>query len=206
MDVRHLLAAWMDSDGRPAARRAYQFPLFSDLLQRRNHHCASRREMPYGYLTKPFQSGELKHAAGALAKCQGGRAHWYAAHRIIGCHHERNALKVVLMVSTEGRVEFMTPPPRLAGWTRPKAKGRTLHEVLESERLQSMRRDLLSSLRRRKYGGGVWLDTAAARRRFVRVGSQPAPLAGISGPRKGFVITVRDAPSGCLPGHRRDAR
>jgi hypothetical protein len=100
----------------------------------------------------------------------------------------------VLMVSTEGRVEFMNAAAEgLAGWTLAKAKGRTLHEVLKLNDCNQCAADLLSSCE----GANTVEEFGWTLRQpdggLVRVDLSLAPLAGISGPRKGFVITVRDA-------------
>jgi PAS domain S-box-containing protein len=100
----------------------------------------------------------------------------------------------VLMVSTEGRVEFMNAAAEgLAGWTLAKAKGRTLHEVLKLNDCNQRAADLISNsedaISVEEFGWTLRRPDG----NVVRVDLSLAPLAGVSGPRKGYVITVRDA-------------
>jgi PAS domain S-box-containing protein len=151
------------------------------------------REMPYGYLTKPFQSGELKATLQVALHKAKVDARQDAAHRKLAATIS-GMREGVLMVSTEGRVEFMNAAAEgLAGWTLAKAKGRTLHEVLKLNDCNQRAADLISNsedaISVEEFGWTLRRPDG----NVVRVDLSLAPLAGVSGPRKGYVITVRDA-------------
>jgi PAS domain S-box-containing protein len=175
-------------------RAAYQIPVvfltsYSDetTIER------AAREMPYGYLTKPFQSGELKATLQVALHKAKVDARQDAAHRKLAATMS-GMREGVLMVSSEGRVEFMNAAAEgLAGWTLAKAKGRTLHEVLKLNDCNQRAADLLSNsedaISVEEFGWTLRQPDG----KLVQVDLCLAPLASISGPRKGFVITVRDA-------------
>jgi len=175
-------------------RAAYQIPvIFLTSYSDETTIARAAREMPYGYLTKPFQSGELKATLQVALHKAKVDARQDAAHRKLAATMS-GMREGVLMVSTEGRVEFMNAAAEgLAGWTLAKAKGRTLHEVLKLNDCNQCAADLLSSCE----GANTVEEFGWTLRQpdggLVRVDLSLAPLAGISGPRKGFVITVRDA-------------
>ena len=175
-------------------RAAYQIPvIFLTSYSDETTIARAAREMPYGYLTKPFQSGELKATLQVALHKAKVDARQDAAHRKLAATIS-GMREGVLMVSSEGQVEFMNAAAEgLAGWTLAKAKGRMLHEVLQLNdcnqriaNLLSNREDAISveefGWTLRQPGGGL-----------VRVDLSLAPLAGIFGPHKEFVITVRDA-------------
>ena len=175
-------------------RAAYQTPVvFLTSYSDETTIARAVREMPYGYLTKPFQSDELKATLQVALHKAKVDARQDATHRKLAATMS-GMREGVLMVSSEGQVEFMNAAAEgLAGWTLAKAKGRTLQEVLKlndcnqhAANLLNNREDAISveefGWTLRQPGGGL-----------VRVDLSLAPLAGISGPRKGFVITVRDA-------------
>src|SRR5271157_324367 len=89
------------------------------------------RAMPYGYLTKPFQSGELKATLQVALHKARVDARQSAAHRAMEATVD-GMRDGVLMVSSEGRVQFMNAAAEaLSGWPLAKAKGRSLQEVLK---------------------------------------------------------------------------
>jgi PAS domain S-box-containing protein len=175
-------------------RAAYQIPVvFLTSYSDETTIARAAREMPYGYLTKPFQSDELKATLQVALHKAKVDARQNAAHRKLAATMS-GMREGVLMVSTEGRVEFMNAAAEgLAGWTLAKAKGRTLHEVLKLNDCNQRAADLLSNredaISVEEFGWTLRQPDGG----LVRVDLSLAPLAGISGPRKGFVITVRDA-------------
>jgi PAS domain S-box-containing protein len=175
-------------------RAAYQIPVvFLTSYSDETTIARAAREMPYGYLTKPFQSGELKATLQVALHKAKVDARQDAAHRKLAATIS-GMREGVLMVSTEGRVEFMNAAAEgLAGWTLAKAKGRTLHEVLKLNDCNQRAADLISNsedaISVEEFGWTLRRPDG----NVVRVDLSLAPLAGVSGPRKGYVITVRDA-------------
>ena len=175
-------------------RAAYQIPVvFLTSYSDETTIARAAREMPYGYLTKPFQSGELKATLQVALHKAKVDARQDAAHRKLAATIS-GMREGVLMVSSEGRVEFMNAAAEgLAGWTLAKAKGRTLQEVLKLNDCNQRVADLISNsedaISVEEFGWTLRQPDGKS----VRVDLSLAPLAGVSGPRKGFVITVRDA-------------
>ena len=175
-------------------RAAYQVPVvFLTSYSDETTIARAAREMPYGYLTKPFQSGELKATLQVALHKAKVDARQDAAHRKLAATMS-GMREGVLMVSAEGRVEFMNAAAEgLAGWTLAKAKGRALHEVLKlndcNQRAADLLRNSEDAISVEEFGWTLRQPDGG----LVRVDLSLAPLAGVSGPRKGFVITVRDA-------------
>jgi PAS domain-containing protein len=144
-----------------------------------------QEEMPYGYLTKPFQSGELKATLLVALHRAKVDARQDAAHRKLAATMS-GMREGVLMVSTEGRVEFMNAAAEgLAS--------RALHEVLKLNDCSQRAADLLSSSEDANTAEEFGWTLRQLDGGSVRVDLSLAPLAGVSGPRKGYVIYVRDA-------------
>lgn len=151
------------------------------------------REMPYGYLTKPFQSCELKatlRVALHKAKMDAGEA---AAHREIAAT-VGGMREGVLMVSREGKVQFMNAAAEgLTGWTLSAAAGRGWKEVL---RLSDRRVRALPELCEREDGMSLeefgWTLTQEGGR-TVQVDLSFAPIGNGEQKSGGYVVTVRDA-------------
>jgi PAS domain S-box-containing protein len=151
------------------------------------------REMPYGYLTKPFQHRELKAAL---------RVALHRARMDAMQHCTREAMEAtvggmresVLTVSLEHEVQFMNAAAeQLTGLTLATARGRKLYEVLD-----------LSDGRQRPLPELNNLENAGVSEEFgwslkqtdgdpVLVDFTVAPLAAQNGERTGFVVTLRDA-------------
>jgi len=151
------------------------------------------RAMPYGYLTKPFKSSELKATMQvALHKAKldtrQNSAHNEMARSMAGMREG------VLLLSSDGRVLFMNPAAEVfSGWTLLETKGKQMAEVLQvsdanhhSGNLLECREDAtaveefgwtLSQLG----GGSMLVDISLTR------------LADYEGAPDGFVVTVRDA-------------
>jgi len=130
MDVR--IAGKMNGIQTARLRDAYQIPAVfltshsDDLTIAR-----AAREMPYGYLTKPFQSQELKatvQVALHKAKVDAGlrQAHRRISATVDGMH------EALLLISAAGDIEFMNPSAeRLIGRARGQVNGRHIREVLD---------------------------------------------------------------------------
>jgi PAS domain S-box-containing protein len=149
--------------------------------------------MPYGYLTKPFQSSELKatlQVALHKAKLDARKnaAHHKMARTMDGMREG------VLLLSSDGRVLFMNPAAEvLSGWTLLEAKGKLMTDVLKLSDSNQRHAQLLDRQ-----------EKATAVEEFGWTLSQPGggstlvdismtQLANYQGKHDGFVITVRDA-------------
>jgi PAS domain S-box-containing protein len=151
------------------------------------------REMPYGYLTKPFQSRELRatlEMALHKAKVDEGvrTSRRKMASTVDGMH------EALLMVSLDGEIQFMnTAAERLIGRTREYATGRQLEEVLD---LRDHRARLVPILTDREQKVTIeefgWSLRPAAGS-SVLVDLTVCPLADDAGRYRGFVITLRKA-------------
>jgi PAS domain S-box-containing protein len=175
-------------------RAAYKIPVvFLTSYSDETTIARAALEMPYGYLTKPFQSGELKatlHVALHKARVD---ARQQAAHRQMAATVD-GMREGVLMVSAEGQVQFMNAAAEgMIGCTLAKAKGRHLNDVLiltdgnqRSASLTSNREDAISTEEfgwtlHQSGGGQVLVDLCQT------------PLVSAFSQRKGFVVTIRDA-------------
>ena len=151
------------------------------------------REMPYGYLTKPFQSRELRATLEvALHKAkvdQGVRtARLKIASTVDGMH------EALIMVSLDGEIQFMnSSAERLTGRTREYSSGRQLEEVLD---VRDDRARLVPILNDREQK--VTIEEFGLNLRPADGGSQVVdltvcPLADDAGRYRGYVITLRNA-------------
>jgi len=177
-------------------RAAYHIPvIFLTSYSDESTISRAAKEMPYGYLTKPFQSGELKATLQvALHKAKEDERQ-SAAHRklqaTVGGMREG-----VLMLSAEGRVEFMNPSAEaLSGWTLSRAKGRSLSDVLTLTDANQTPANPLAGISKQQdaisteeFGWSLTQPDGSK----LRVDLSVSPLAS-SGGRKGFVLTLRDA-------------
>jgi len=175
-------------------RAAYHIPvIFLTSYSDENTISRAAKEMPYGYLTKPFQSGELKATLQvALLKAKED-ARLMAAHSklqaTVGGMHEG-----VLMLSINGRIEFMNPSAEaLSGWTLAKAKGRPLSDVMNladaNQRAASPLNNHEDATSVEEFGWTLTQPNGAK----LRVDLSVAPLASSAGVRKGFVLSFRNA-------------
>ena len=175
-------------------RAAYRVPVvFLTSYSDETTIARAAREMPYGYLTKPFQSGELKATLQVALHKARVDARQSAAHRTMEATVD-GMRDGVLMVSPEGRVLFMNASAEaLCGWPQAKAKSRPLQDVMKLSDGQRRSVNLLNNR-----------EDAVATEEFGWIVNQPGggavmvdlsltPLSGAAGQRKGFVVTVRDA-------------
>jgi PAS domain S-box-containing protein len=184
-------------DGIQAARllrSAYQVPVvFLTSYSDEGTIKRAAREMPYGYLTKPFQSRQLNATLRvALQKAKSDaknrEAHREMAETVAGMREG------LLTVSFDGAIQFMNKAAeKLTGWTLEEARGRQCAEVLNlSDGLQRPIPDLkpredLSPVE--EFGWTlIWPGGET-----MMVDISVAPLAGAAGERSGYVMTLRDA-------------
>jgi PAS domain S-box-containing protein len=149
--------------------------------------------MPYGYLTKPFQSGELK----ATMRVALHRAKLDA--RLNAAHHTMSRTmsgmrEGVLLLSSEGRVLLMNPAAEmLSGWTLLEAKGKPMTEVLKLSDAYQRSPNLLQhredDLAVEEFGWTLSLPEGGS----TRVDISLTKLANCEGQHGAFVLTVRDA-------------
>jgi len=151
------------------------------------------REMPYGYLTKPFQTRELKatlQVALHKAKVDGGlrRAHGKMAATVDGMH------EALLTVSTAGDVQFMNASAeRLIGHTREHAAGCHLREIVD---LRDINNRPIPLPGRHGMSGtmeefGLSLNKTHCPPELVDLAI--SPIADTAGVQTGYVITLRKA-------------
>ena len=175
-------------------RAAYQIPVvFLTSYSDESTIARAAREMPYGYLTKPFQSGELKATLQVALHKARADAQQDAAHRKLAATMS-GMREGVLLVSCEGRIEFMNAAAEaLAGWSLAKAKGRSLEEVLRlndgSQRLARLLDNREDAIPVEEFGWTLHQHGGGA----LKVDLSVSLLAGGAGARKGYVITIRDA-------------
>jgi PAS domain S-box-containing protein len=151
------------------------------------------REMPYGYLTKPFQTRELKatvQVALHKAKVDAGlrRAHGRMASTVDGMH------EALLTVSLDCDIQFInTSAERLIGCSREYATGRHLREVLDLRDARNRpvhipaRHGLSSPIEE----FGVSLNQPG--HPAVSVDLAISPITDNTGLQTGYVITLRRA-------------
>jgi PAS domain S-box-containing protein len=175
-------------------RAAYKIPVvFLTSYSDESTVARASREMPYGYLTKPFQSGELKatlHVALHKARVD---ARQNSAHHAMAATVE-GMREGVLMVTADGQIQFMnTAAEGMIGCTLAKAKGRQLNDVLiltdSNQRPAALVSDREDAISTEEFGWTLSQPSGGK----VLVDLCQTPLASVSGQRKGFVITIRDA-------------
>lgn len=175
-------------------RAAYQIPaIFLTSYSDEITVTRAAREMPYGFLTKPFQSNELRatvQVALHKAKVDAGLriSHRKIAATVDGMH------EALLMVSVAGDIEFMNASAeRLIGRAREQAGGRHIREFLD---LRDMRDRRLSIFDGRRYGGlieqfGLALKLPSGG--SERVDLTISPLTDEDGRPSGYVVLLRKA-------------
>lgn len=175
-------------------RSAYQVPvIFLTSYSDDTTIARAAREMPYGYLTKPFQTRELKAAVQvALAKSRDDaslrEAHQEIAATVTGMRDG------IITVSLDGAVQFMNAAAEgLTGWSLSNAKGRPLIEVLdlsdERERPIPMLTGRTDAAQIEEFGWCLNQPGGAS----LLVDFSAAPLLDTAAQRIGTVLTLRDA-------------
>jgi PAS domain S-box-containing protein len=151
------------------------------------------REMPYGYLTKPFQTRELKatlQVALHKAKVDAGlrRAHGKISTTVDGMH------EALLTVSLDGDIQFMNASAeRLIGCTREQATGRHLRDVMD---LRDTRYRPIAIPARHGLSGpieefGLCLSQPGGAP--LMVDAAISPTCDSTGAQTGYVLTLRRA-------------
>jgi len=151
------------------------------------------REMPYGYLTKPFQTRELKATLQvALHKAEVDTG--------LRTTHRRMAATVnsmtgaLLMVTAEGDILFMnSAAEQMTGRTKEFATNRRIQEVIE---LRDQRRRPIPVLNNRGMEVTIeefGLSLISASGGSLLVDLTVSPLADDAGGYRGFVVNLRPA-------------
>jgi PAS domain S-box-containing protein len=148
------------------------------------------RELPYGYLTKPFQRRELKAALEVglhRSRTEAQRnLEQEAISATVGGMREG-----VLLISAECEVRFMNAAAEdLTGWAIEDAKGKAVGEILRlGENSHCLPRANGADAAMEEFGlpmdrnggGNILLDVTVS------------PLSSHAGDRMGWVVTLRDA-------------
>lgn len=151
------------------------------------------RTLPYGYLTKPFKSAELR----ATLRMALDRSREEARERN---EHEQVAETFngmpegIVTISCKGNVRFMNYAAEiLTGWNGIAAKGKPVHEVLKWSSAQTNPVPLLTTGSALPQGEwpGCALSLATGSKNYVDV--TLASLADSDGEHRGFVVTLRDS-------------
>jgi PAS domain S-box-containing protein len=151
------------------------------------------RALPYGYLTKPFQSGELK----ATLRVALHRAKLDARQ---DAAHDKMALTMggmcegVLLLNCDGRVQLMnTAAETLSGWTLSHAKGRHLTEILKlydpNRRAPVLPEYREDGLPVEEFGWTLIQPNGSSTLADIGL----IQIANLEGQHEGFVVTIRDA-------------
>jgi PAS domain S-box-containing protein len=175
-------------------RSMYQTPtIFLTSYSDETTIARAARAMPYGYLTKPFQSGELKATLQvalhrAKSDAQQDEAHHTMALTMGGMHEG------VLLLNCDGRVQLMNPAAEaLSGWTLTHAKGRHLTEILKlydpNRRAPVLPEYREDGLPMEEFGWTLVRPNGGST--LVDIGL--IQVANLDGRHEGFVVTIRDA-------------
>jgi PAS domain S-box-containing protein len=151
------------------------------------------REMPYGYLTKPFQTRELKatlQVALHKAKVDAGvrKAHGRIATTVDGMH------EALITVTMAGDIQFVNAAgERMTGCTREEATGRHLREVLD---LRDTRNQPILIPARHGISSPIeefGLSLCQPGQASLTVDVAISPVTDNAGMQTGYVLTIRRA-------------
>jgi PAS domain S-box-containing protein len=175
-------------------RDAYQLPsIFLTAYSDDATIARAVREMPYGYLTKPFQTRELKatlQVALHKAKVDAGlrKAHGKISSTVDGMH------EALLTVTLAGDIQFMnSAAERMIGHTREHATGCHIREIVD---LRDTRNRPVSVPARHGLGSPIeefGLTLNLAGRVSMLVDMAISPFSDSAGVQTGYVITLRKA-------------
>jgi CheY-like chemotaxis protein len=175
-------------------RDAYQVPsIFLTAYSDDATIARAVREMPYGYLTKPFQTRELKatlQVALHKAKVDAGlrKAHGKISTSVDGMN------EALLTVTLNGDIQFMnSAAERLTGRSREQAAECHLREVLD---LRDTRNRPISMPARHGLSGPIeefGLSLAQPGKPPLLVDLTISPFADAAGVQTGYVLTLRKA-------------
>jgi CheY-like chemotaxis protein len=175
-------------------RDAYQVPsIFLTAYSDDATIARAVREMPYGYLTKPFQTRELKatlQVALHKAKVDAGvrKAHGKIASSVDGMH------EALLTVTLNGDIQFMNAAAeRMTGRSREQAAECHLRDVLD---LRDTRNRPISLPARHGLSGPIedfGLSLVQPGHASLLVDLTISPFADSAGIQTGYVLTLRRA-------------
>jgi PAS domain S-box-containing protein len=151
------------------------------------------RTMPYGYLTKPFKSAELKAALRMGLDRARAEARELAEQAQV-TETFNGMPEGIVTVSSKGKVRFMNyAAETLIGRNAADAKGKPVHEVLCISAPQTASLPSFDEWSSRDHG--EWLGCALAQpgggKSYADLAL--APLTDSDGQLRGYVITLRDA-------------
>jgi CheY-like chemotaxis protein len=174
-------------------RDAYQVPsLFLTAYSDDATIARAVREMPYGYLTKPFQTRELKASLQvalhkAMVDADIRRSQGKITSTMDGMH------EALLTISLAGDIQFINSSERLIGCPREDAVGRHIRDVLELR--DTSNRSIAIPARHGLSGAieefGVMLTRTGSPSALVDLAI--SPFCDSSGAQTGYVITLRGA-------------
>jgi CheY-like chemotaxis protein len=175
-------------------RDAYQVPsIFLTAYSDDATIARAVREMPYGYLTKPFQTRELKatlQVALHKAKVDAGvrKAHGKISSSVDGMHES------LLTVTLNGDIQFMNAAAeRMTGRSREQAAECHLRDVLD---LRDTRNRPITLPARHGLSGPIeefGLSLVQPGRASLLVDLTISPFADAAGIQTGYVLTLRNA-------------
>ena len=175
-------------------RNWYQVPsIFLTSYSDERTIARAAREMPYGYLTKPFQSAELKAALRVALHKSKVDARERAAHQEVAATIA-GMREAVVTIDNTGLVRFMNQAAeKITGWKASKAGGKPVHEILPLSDTSGRPMAALTgnSLDQGFEGFGWSLEQAGGSTLFVDFNY--APLTDGEGEQRGFILTLRDA-------------
>jgi PAS domain S-box-containing protein len=148
------------------------------------------RELPYGYLTKPFQRRELKAALEVGLHRSRTEAEQKLEQEAIAATVD-GMREGVLLVSAERTIRFLNSAAEdLTGWPIEDARDKPIEEVLQlGDRGECLPRAGSPDSALEEFG--LSLDRNGGGRILVDI--TVSPLSGHSGERIGWVVTLRDA-------------
>lgn len=175
-------------------RTAYQVPvIFLTSYSDEATITRAAKEMPYGYLTKPFKSRELKASLNVALHKAHADAHERAEREELSATVGGVAAGLIT-ISLTGAIRMMNRAAEsLTGCTQEQAKGRQIGEVLPLS--DGLGRPVPSLVPLKdaqpvdEFGWTLKRDEGEA----LFVDLQVAPLADGSGQAGGYVVTVREA-------------
>ena len=175
-------------------RNWYQVPsIFLTSYSDERTIARAAREMPYGYLTKPFQSAELKAALRVALHKSKVDARERAAHQEVAATIA-GMREAVITIDNGGTIRFMNQAAeKITRWTLTKAQGKPMHEILP---LTDTGGRPLAAIASNTAPNGIegfgWnLEQAGGSSLFVDFNY--APLTDGEGEQRGFILTLRDA-------------
>lgn len=151
------------------------------------------RTMPFGYLTKPFKSAELK-AALRMALDRARSDAREVVERVEVTEAFNGMREGIVTLNCRGKVCFMNfAAETLTGWDASSAKGRPVREILQWSEGQTGSVPSLSDWTTANQGEwfGCAISQPGSGKSYVDLAL--APVIDCDGEHRGFVISLRDA-------------